>query len=254
MRSNITKKYKGLSEAILSIIYNFKNKGNLIYGGSRNTLKTFKVAENEFTVKAFKQPNIINRYVYRFIRKSKAERSYLYAHKLLAKNIGTPEPVAFFENRTGIQLLDSYYVCKYINYDYTFRDLVEHQDKIKNWEFILRAFTRFTFKLHEAGIEFLDHSPGNTLIVLNSDEPQFYLVDLNRMNFGKLSVEQRIQNFAKLTPRRDMVQIMSDEYAKLIGQSPQEVNAKMWGYTMAFQEGFKRKRKLKKQLKFWKKN
>jgi hypothetical protein len=37
--------------------------------------------------------------------------------------------------------------------------------------------------MHEASINFLDHSPGNTLIVKKSEgKYDFYLVDLNRMN------------------------------------------------------------------------
>jgi len=65
----------------------------------------------------------------------------------------------------------------------TFRELVEIPEYPEN-EIILRQFTKFCFDLHEKGIEFLDHSPGNTLIKKVGDQQYaFYLVDLNRMNF-----------------------------------------------------------------------
>ena len=43
------------------------------------------------------------------------------------------------------------------------KELVEIPD-FPDHDTILRQFTRFSFNLHEKGIEFLDHSPGNTLI------------------------------------------------------------------------------------------
>ena len=49
-----------------------------------------------------------------------------------------------------------------------------------------------------------------------------------------------------------MVIIMSDEYAKCSGEDYNKVFALMWQSTEAFQEKYKRKRRLKKKLKFWK--
>ena len=70
-----------------------------------------------------------------------------------------------------------------MNCDLTFRELTKDLN-YPDHEIILRAFTRFTFQLHENGINFLDHSPGNTLVKKVGKEYEFYLVDLNRMNFG----------------------------------------------------------------------
>jgi hypothetical protein len=120
-------------------------------------------------------------------------------------------------------------------------------------ENILRQFTRFTFDLHQKGIEFLDHSPGNTLIKKVSEgNYHFYLVDLNRMNFHEvMDFDSRMKNFNRLTPKTEMLAVMSDEYAKLYNKKYDEVFDKMCFYTSNFQMKFHRKMARKKKLLFW---
>ena len=112
-----------------------------------------------------------------------------------------------------------------------------------------KPFTRFTYNLHENNVNFLDHSPGNTLIKKVNGAYEFYLVDLNRMSFGSMSFEKRIKNFAKLSTSKHMIAVMSDEYAKCIGEDSKEVENLIWQFTQAFQN----RRNLKKKLKFLKK-
>src|SRR5690606_9591191 len=153
---------------IETILTNFNNQGTLLVKGSRNTIKIFRLNDELLNIKAFKKPNLLNSFVYRFIRDSKAKRSYNYALRLLNNNIGTPKPIAFAEFANGMGLGKSFYVCEHIATEYTYRDLVENPN-LDNHEEILRAFTVFCYKLHEAGVEFKDHSPGNTLIKINAD-------------------------------------------------------------------------------------
>jgi intein-encoded DNA endonuclease-like protein len=47
-----------------------------------------------------------------------------------------------------------------------------------------------------------------------------------------------------------MVEIMSDEYAKLIKKPKTEVFEMMWGFTSEFQRKFHLKQKRKKKIKF----
>ena len=118
-----------------------------------------------------------------------------------------------------------------------------------DYDDIHRAFTRFTYNLHEKGIHFLDHSPGNTLIKRNDNDYDFYLVDLNRMNFGTLDFETRIKNFSRLTIHKSMVEVMSDEYSKCTGEDYNSIFNLMWKETEDFQEKFHRKKRLKKKFK-----
>lgn len=247
--------YTAKQSEIKRFISNFDVEGDLFVKGSRNTIKTFQLNDLILNIKAFKKPNFLNSFVYRFIRDSKAKRSYNYALRLLKSEIGTPQPIAFAEYTDGIGLGKSFYVCEHIVTEYTYRDLVQNPS-LENHEAILRAFTVFCYKLHEAGVEFKDHSPGNTLIKINDDNSySFYLVDLNRMQFhAQMSFEQRMYNLRRLTPKKEMIAIMANEYAKLYTQkSEHEIFELLWHLTSEFQMKFHRKQKLKKQIKFWKK-
>lgn len=234
------------------IISNIDNSGKTIYNGSRNVVKLFPIEDKKLVVKGFKPPNVINKIVYRFFRKSKAERSFIYAQKLKSLSIGTPTPIAFYENFSGLFFLDSYYVSEFQESDLTFRELITNPE-FPERDKILKQFTAFTKKLHDNDILFMDHSPGNTLIKKTSaGEYEFYLVDLNRMKFKKLNFRERIQNFSRLTPCREMVRIMADTYAGLCGFDKEKTYSLMWRETQKFQEKFHRKRRLKRRIFFWK--
>jgi hypothetical protein len=187
----------------------------LFGNGDRNVIKLFDLEEKKINIKSFKIPNLINKVAYRYFRKSKARRSYEYATILLERGIGTPQPIAFLENFNFLGLRDSYYASEHLTTDLTYRELVEIPD-YPDHDNILRQFTRFSFGLHEKGIEFLDHSPGNTLIKKKQDgNYEFFLVDLNRMEFHEsMSFEMRMKNLCRLTPLKEMVAVMSNEYAK----------------------------------------
>lgn len=229
------------------LVFNFHKTGEVLSSG-RNQIKIFNLDDQKVNIKSFKIPNRINKIAYKFFRKSKAQRSFEYASKLLDKGIGTPLPLGYAEKSNSITFGSSYYLCSHLEYDLTYRDLTLEQEEI------LRSFTRFTFELHEKEIEFLDHSPGNTLINKVEGNYKFYLVDLNRMNFRELNFEERMLNFSRLTPKKEMVEVMADEYSKLMNKPRSEVFEKMWFYTSQFQEKFHRKKRLKKKLKFWKAN
>ena len=101
----------------------------------------------------------------------------------------------------------------------------------------------------------MDHSPGNTLIKKrNEGIYDFFLVDLNRMDFHEtMDFDSRMENLSHLTPKKEMIKVMSNEYAKLYtNQTESEIFEKMWFFTNDFQERFAKKKRLKKKLKFWK--
>ena len=147
---------------------------------------------------------------------------------------------------------DSYYVSEHLETELTFRELINIPD-YPDHSTILRQFTRFTFDLHEKGIEFLDHSPGNTLIKKTSDgNYKFFLVDLNRMKFhDSMDFEQRMINFSRLTTKTEMLAVMSDEYAKLYGKKYDEVFSKMFLYAKEFDYKLYRRIAWKKKILFW---
>ena len=253
MQINIFSSFLDNKSKLLNYIENFDSSGLLFGDGKRNKIKLFELEGKTINVKSFKIPNLINKVAYKHFRKSKAKRSFEYATILLEREIGTPQPIAYVENYNWLGLKESYYASEHLVTELTFRELVEMPD-YPDHENILRQFTKFSYDLHQKGIEFLDHSPGNTLIKKVSEgQYSFYLVDLNRMNFHEsMDFDLRMKNLSRLTPKKEMIAIMSDEYAKHYSQSSDVVFEKMWQATNDFQEKFAQKQRMKKKLKFWK--
>lgn len=245
MKIVVAKPYK--IDVIKTIIGSINKEGTVIYEG-RNTLRSIDIKGNKLTVKIFKIPHIINKIAYRFFRKSKAQRSFEYAKKLLNMGILTPKPIAYAEQKTAFFLLQSFYISEHLEYDLTFRELItdlNYPDRAT----ILQQFTAFTYNLHINGIHFIDHSPGNTLIVKTKEgKYQFYLVDLNRMRFGKLDYKTRIRNFARLSLTDEMVEIIANQYALIADKDFEEVYASMLNVCHASAEKRARKAALKKKI------
>ena len=242
MKFQISSNHEKNTDFIKKCIEDFETSGEIFINGNRNCIKIFEQNGFIYNIKSFKKPNIINQIIYRFFRESKAKRSYDYASILLKKNIGTPEPIAYFEKHNFFGLTKSFYVCEHITANLTFTNL-NTTPNLPNHEIILREFTNFSFQLHENGIEFLDHSQGNTLIKKNDNgNYSFYLVDLNRMKFHEtMDLDLRMKNLCRLTPKRYMIEIMSAEYAKLYKKDYQIIFDKMWFYVQQFQKKFQKK-------------
>ncbi len=241
--------YASQKELILKLVEDFHKEGELLVKGSRNIIKTNFLAGEKVNIKYFKKPHAINAIVYSVFRPSKAKRSFEYALYLLQRDILTPFPIAYVEDKTATGLKESFYICRHIDYDFTFRELI-HDPLFANRREILRQFTDFTFKMHENRINFLDHSPGNTLIVdKGSNSYDFYLIDLNRMKFENMSVEARMYNFKKLWPSRTMVKIIAERYAELSGQPYEKLHAILREKTLEFKRKITKKKYLKRKLK-----
>ena len=194
-------------------------------------------------IKKFKQKDFITNFFYKF-KGSKAKRSYEYAKKLLEYKIKTPEPIAYFDDFVNENnKKNSYYISEELKYDFTCREVFWPEDieeekakqgenyKIseemermlskveKNREKIIKQFAKFSFNLHENGVEFEDYSPGNVLIKDKSGNYDFYLVDLNRMKFNvKLNLNRRMKNVSRMMENEKIARIFANEYAKCYKQ------------------------------------
>ena len=244
MTMYFNKQYESFKNDILNSISNFGNYDNSFGTGKRNSIKKITVNGKTFVIKSFKKPLLINQIVYKYFRKSKAKRSLEYANILLAKKINTPPPVAYIEHFNFIGLQTSFYISEFIPYDLTFRTLID-EPNYPDHERIMEGFTNFTYDLHEKGVEFLDHSPGNTLIVKKQKKYHYYLVDLNRMKFGDLNYEQRLKNFARLTRKKKLIKQIAFYYSKLINKNESEVFQLMWSFNEQFHKKFDNEKRLK---------
>ncbi len=233
-------------QEINALIDSFEEAGESIWK-KRNTLKIFDLKGEEVIVKSFKIPHLVNRFAYRYLRKSKAQRSYEHAIILKDKGLLTPEPIGYKEEFNLIGLGSSQYISAKLNYDFDFNAL--YDPNFEDRDRILEKFTEFTFQLHEKGIHHLDHSRGNTLIVKRGkDQWDFYLIDLNRMRFESMDYQMRMDNFSRLGLTPDMIEIVSRTYAELIGKDVDQVRADITESCAAFDRKKQKKADLKKKL------
>lgn len=242
-------KYKNQEKAVLQLLKSFFTEGNLIVKGSRNTIKSFDYNGEKVNVKFFKKPDFFKSIIYSFFRPSKAKRSFEYANYLLENGIKTPFPIAYYEEKNAFGLLkNSYYVSQHVDYDFTIRELI-HNPLFPNRKIILEQFTQFTFLMHQAQVNFLDHSPGNTLIIDNKNGTyDFYLIDLNRMKFEELSLEKRMDNFKKMWLSKQMIQIVANKYAELYQKDEKLLHNLLLEKSNQFKRKINKKKWLKRKM------
>lgn len=228
----------------LENISQFSENGLEIYK-ARNKVSVTEVDGLSLNIKSFKIPNLVNRFVYATIRKSKAKRSFLYAEKIIERGFLTPEPIAFLEKYVGILLAESYYVSRHEEFDGMLRELKdgtfdEHAPLIK-------AFGLYTAQLHNAGILHIDYSPGNILYKKIDNEYSFYLVDLNRMKFAvDVKPDMACRNFRRLWGSDRMLSYFVEIYANARGFDKVYCVERMLYYRRKFEQRKIRKRLLKK--------
>ena len=220
----------------------FDNSGKTIFK-KRNEVKII----GDDAYKRFKPPHLLNRIIYTFFRKSKAERSFLNAKELIKRGVSTPEPKAFFEKKRGLFLYDSLYISSYIRDYFEIRDVFNL--KVSNRDEILKDFGRFIAELHKKSILHTDFSPGNTIITIEDSQYKFHLIDINRMIFKSLSRRERIKNFSKLSTSDLDLSIIIGVYSKLMGDDYQLFLNSVLKERRREKSFLKRKRVLKRWLK-----
>lgn len=238
-----------MESKIHELIENYHSEGKLLVKGARNSIKTNFLDGKEVNIKYFSKLGFVKGVIYTFFRDSKAKRSFEYANYLQKHGILTPKPIAYFEDSEKGLLAESFYISEHINYDFTFRELI-HDPLFPERDLIIEQFTEFTFKLHEARVNFLDHSPGNTLIVKRDNSKfDFYLIDLNRMKFEDLSMKERMDNFKKMWISKHMVKIISKKYAQLASLPENELYNILLKSSSDFKRKIAKKKYLKRKLK-----
>ena len=188
------------------------SSSNVSIHKARNELKIIDIEDVSCVVKSFKVPNVVNQIAYSFFRDSKAKRSYEYSLKI--KEF-TPTPIAYIEFYSFGLLKESYFISERFNYDFTIREPLDDKH-FSDRDKIFKAFAQFTLSLHDKNIQHNDYSPGNILVKKAANgEYIFKIVDINRMRFQSLSLDERAQNFAKLSASEEDLQIIAAEYTKL---------------------------------------
>lgn len=204
--------FEAQKEFIASLPERFeRGEGKIIYNG-RNQLREFTNNGVTMVVKSFCLPKFINRIAYGFLRSSKAQRSCEYAQLLLEKGIATPAPIGYVTERKGLLFGRSYYASVKSDYTHNFYDAV--QPGVANRDKYLVAVAETTARLHECGFLHKDYSAGNILLrELADGTVRVEIIDLNRIRFRKISLEEGCKNFERLPMNEEIVSVMAPSYA-----------------------------------------
>ncbi len=257
----INPKYEHLREFIENLPEIFEQEGVAIYGG-RNLIKVFDVEGFRLNVKRYCVPRfILNRFVYQLLRKPKAVRAYNYAFRLLEYQIDTPESIAYILERGIFTLGYSYFISVQGDYAHDIGDYMRDVNSAFKSDgaltsediSVLRAFGRYTAKIHDMNIYHKDYGDGNVLFNIVDGEPKFTLLDINRMDFAPVSMEKGCANFNRMKFDGEVFQIVADAYAEARGFSKLEVLSAIIKSRLKFINRrkfklFKRKRKDNRKL------
>ena len=212
MKTVLNPTYTSLRTWVESVPQRFAEQGEVIYD-VRNQIRLLTAPDGTDTcIKRFHAPRLLNRYIYRYFRDSKAKRSYENGLYLLAHGVGTPEPIAYIEEYQCGGLGYSYLITRpsrltRLNREFTLSYTPELEDTI-------RPLAQFTANMHEEGILHLDFSPGNILWDQTDGEYRFEVIDINRMAFGPVSMKAGCHSIRRLCARSAFFDTFADEYAQ----------------------------------------
>lgn len=217
---HVASRYSRLRNSIAEIIRSgrFPDDAKVIYTG-RNTVYRFTIDGVDIVAKAFRAPNIVNSVVYTHLRKSKAERSYLNAKRLLQMGIRTPEPVAYGEEVVNGLLQRSYYFSLMVE-----GDDMRHWESKPDCEGLLKAFATDIVHLHDCGVLHKDFSPGN--VIYNRDDDgayRFYYIDLNRMEFEVTDRKRLMGMFRSINIDPQQTIRLAEIYATIARRNREDV-------------------------------
>ena len=212
----INPKYEALRSYIESIPERMLEEGTILYN-KRNLIKELVTPDGlHINVKRYHKPFIINSIVYSTgIRKPKGQRAYEYPFILEQKDINTPEAIAYIEDRKWGLLQYSYFISiQAQGYDTLYG---VGNAKEGTYEALAEALGKFTAKLHQMEVLHKDYSPGNILYKVEKGTYQFTIVDINRMQFGRVNLETGCGNFARLWGPKRFIILTVEAYARSRG-------------------------------------
>ena len=218
----IREPYRAYATQLDELCLCLETQGVTLHSG-RNLIKKATIGDPggesiDVAVKSFRVPARPRGLVYARLRPSKARRSLAYAVKLLDLGIATPDPVACIEYVSAGCLRESYYICRYRPPDIDLARLLYGSGSFGGeMDALLDALARFTLHQHASGVLHLDYNPGNILARSRGEGFDFALVDLNRLRFKSLGMDERISGLVRLTKSVDYLNIIGRHYAESWG-------------------------------------
>ena len=248
MTITINPKYEGLRSFLITIPDIFDNASEVIHEG-RNSIKVITTPDGlRLNIKRYHVPKGPNLFVYSWgLRKPKGLRAFEYPFILLAKDIQTPEPVAYIEERGSFNLLGyTYFISLQID-DY--RTLYDFGNATEGtYEEAAEALGRFAASMHEKGILHKDFTPGNILYKKDDAGYHFMLVDINRMSFGPISTKQGLPYLIKFWGPKHFTELVIEAYCKVRNADVQQALAYAMPARAQFWKRYQKKHNVSFQL------
>lgn len=253
----VNPKYEYLRAFIERIPLTMEKEGTYIYGGRRNLIVKMTATDGTvLNVKRFQQPRWLNRMVYSCgIRQPKGRRAFIYPARLLAKGIETPEAVAYIEERSTMGLLrQSWLVSIQCPYSHLLYEMGDATPEV--YEPMATALAHFAAHMHNNEVLHLDFSPGNVLWDYKRQPVQqgeeqlfdFSIVDINRMHFGPVSMQEGAKSFARLWGPKRFIQLLVEAYARQRGFDPEACVAITMKERVRFWTHYQKKREMEFKL------
>lgn len=219
----------------------FDTEGEELYR-KRNVVKKLDADGTPVVVKRFRRSSPLQRFVYSYIRKSKAARAFIYAQEMQSRGISTPSGIAYVETWQGGMLLDSYFVAAVC-------PLPDLEDKLQGTGFdrdCADALARHIVTLHTKGILHGDLNLSNILYQCGTDgQYWFTLIDTNRAKFCRPTRRQCLRDMMRLTHNRTLLDYVTRRYAAARGWDEDGSVAEV----TAILDSFERRKRLTRGLK-----
>ncbi|MBR1481270.1 MAG: hypothetical protein IJ609_05035 [Paludibacteraceae bacterium] len=213
-------------------------RATLIHRG-RNTLYQVDMAGLHLCIKCYGFSSVFKRWMYRYLRASKARRAWRNTLLLRQAGIHSPEPVALLETYSLRGIETSYYICRYEPGAtlYHLGDL-----PLSECRPTVVRLARFAAAMHERDIMLSDFTPGNILLTAGG----FALVDTNRMSIGRVSLLKGLHNMAGLWLQPDAAELLAREYVTARGETSPEPYVRAFAcYRRLFWKRFARRHRLR---------
>ncbi len=246
MKIHVNSAYESLRSFVETLPAAFDSDGETLHEG-RNTIRAFDIGTTRLVVKRYKRPGPIRRFIYGFLRKSKARRAYEHALRLQSMGIDTPEPVAWSERRRGGCLTECWFVSRHSD----FTSLAEATRRFPDTDTlpVLEAFAHFAVRLHDAGVVHEDFNHGNILYRYDpaTQRCRFQLIDINRMRFKghALPLRSCMVNLRRLSCPAVAFLYILDRYAEIRGWNVDDTLLRGTFFRLAFG----RRKELKKRFR-----
>ncbi len=223
-----------------------RGEGDVVHDG-RNRVVVFEHDGVRYVVKRFKRANLVQQVAYTFFRPSKARRAYAYAARLRALGFCTPREVAYMERHRGGLFTVGYFISEECAWPTAIVPLVRAEQFDKP---LALAVAALLVRLHSQGVLHGDINLSNVLYQPTADGYAFTLIDTNRSRFtqGWPSDEACLHNLTRLTHRRDLLDFIAQEYARLRGWNPHQTAQNLQQALDNFERRIEKKKKWERRL------